>query len=280
MASKKNSKSPASPDLFAGQLLIYSEAVLNLQVRLEGETVWLSRIQIAELFQTTPQNITLHVAAIYDEGELDPGATSKDYLLVQSEGGRQVRRSLKHYSLGMILAVGYRVRSPRGTQFRQWATARLGELLVKGFTLDDERIKAGRTLGQGYFDELLARIRDIRSSERLFYQKITDIYSTRIPPPPDAAGQLYRRQLRCRRRRSPPEPPLAIAARVEPGNSDTARLAKALPLQTALLSLSHQRLPLRFTQSAPCNSRSLTTHTLLQHPPQVGFKAIVLRSKG
>ena len=102
------------------------------------------------------------------------------YLLVQTEGSRQVRRSLKYYNLDMILAVGYRVRSPRGTQFRQWATTRLSELLVKGFTLDDERIKAGRTLGQDYFDELLARIRDIRSSERLFYQKITDIYSTSI----------------------------------------------------------------------------------------------------
>ena len=180
MASKKSSKSSASLDPSAGQMLIYQDAGLNLQVRLDGETAWLSRIQIAELFQTTPQNITLHVAAIYDEGELDPGATSKDYLLVQSEGGRQVQRSLKHYSLAMILAVGYRVRSPRGTQFRQWATARLGELLVKGFTLDDERIKAGRTLGQDYFDELLARIRDIRSSERLFYQKITDIYATSI----------------------------------------------------------------------------------------------------
>ena len=98
MANKKSSKSPASPDSSAGQMLIYQDAGLNLQVRLDGDTVWLSRIQIAELFQTTPQNITLHVAAIYDEGELDPGATSKDYLLVQSEGGRQVRRSLKHYS--------------------------------------------------------------------------------------------------------------------------------------------------------------------------------------
>jgi hypothetical protein len=101
-------------------------------------------------------------------------------LTVQKEGSREVRRQVDYYNLEMILAVGYRVRSLRGTQFRQWATARLGELLVKGFTLDDERIKAGRTLGQDYFDELLARIRDIRSSERLFYQKITDIYATSI----------------------------------------------------------------------------------------------------
>jgi hypothetical protein len=180
MANDKVPNSPMSPESASGQILIYKDAGLNLQVRLDGRTVWLTQAQIAELFQTTPQNITLHIAAIYDEGELDSEATCKDYLQVQTEGNRQVRRSLKHYSLDMILAMGYRVRSLRGTQFRQWATARLGELLVKGFTLDDERIKAGRTLGQDYFDELLARIRDIRSSERLFYQKITDIYATSI----------------------------------------------------------------------------------------------------
>ena len=146
MASEKET---ADLQLAAGQILIYRDGAVNLQVRLDGETVWLTQAQIAELFQTTPQNITLHIAAIYGEGELIPEATCKDYLQVQTEGNRQVRRSLKHYNLDMILAVGYRVRSPRGTQFRQWATARLGELLVKGFTLDDERIKAGRTLGAG-----------------------------------------------------------------------------------------------------------------------------------
>ncbi len=180
MAGEKRRKQPTDSAPSTGQVLIYQDTGLNLRVRLDGETVWLTQAQIAELFQTTPQNITLHIAAIYEEHELSAEATCKEYLQVQSEGGRQVRRSLKHYSLDMILAVGYRVRSPRGTQFRQWATARLGELLVKGFTLDDERIKAGRTLGQDYFDELLARIRDIRSSERLFYQKITDIYATSI----------------------------------------------------------------------------------------------------
>jgi hypothetical protein len=142
---------------------------------------------MAELFQTTPQNITLHIKSIYEEGEQTPEATCKDYLQVRPEGTRQVQRALKHYNLDIILAVGYRVRSQRGTQFRQWATARLSELLVKGFTLDDERIKVGRTLGQDYFDELLARIRDIRSSERLFYQKITDIYATSIDYDPTAA---------------------------------------------------------------------------------------------
>jgi hypothetical protein len=180
MASDKTPNPPVPSESSPGQILIYTDAGLSLQVRLDGQTVWLSRVQMAELFQTTPQNITIHIRSIYGENELVPEATGKDYLLVQQEGSRQIRRSLKHYNLDMILAVGYRVRSLRGTQFRQWATARLSELLVKGFTLDDERIKAGRTLGQDYFDELLAQIRDIRSSERLFYQKITDIYATSI----------------------------------------------------------------------------------------------------
>jgi hypothetical protein len=117
---------------------------------------------------------------------LDAGATIRKYRIVQAEGARQVARLVDHYNLDAILAVGYRVRSARGTAFRQWATARLAELLVKGFTLDDERIKAGRTIGDDYFDELLARIRDIRASERLFYQKITDIYATSIDYDPKA----------------------------------------------------------------------------------------------
>ncbi len=152
MANKKSRKSPTRLDPSAGQVLIYQDAGLNLQVRLDGETVWPTQAQIAEPFQTTPQNITLYIAAIYEEYELSAEATCKQYLQVQSEGGRQVRRSLRHYSLDMMLAAGYRVRSPRGTQFRQWATAGLGELLVKGFTLDDERIKAGRTLWEDCFE--------------------------------------------------------------------------------------------------------------------------------
>jgi hypothetical protein len=166
--------------------LIYQDGGLNLQVRLDGQTVWLTQAAMAQLYQTTPQNITLHLQSIYDEDELTEAATCKEYLQVRTEGNRQVQRSLKHYSLDVILAVGYRVRSPRGTLFRQWATARLTELLVKGFTLDDERIKAGRTIGADYFDELLARIRDIRASERLFYQKITDIYATSVDYDPQA----------------------------------------------------------------------------------------------
>jgi hypothetical protein len=180
MASDKTPNPPVPLEPSPGQILIYTDAGLNLQVRLDGQTVWLTQLQMADLFQTTKQNISLHVLNILEEDEQDREATVKEYLTVQQEGSRQVRRLVEHYNLDMILAVGYRVRSQRGTQFRQWATTRLSELLVKGFTLDDERIKAGRTLGQDYFDELLARIRDIRSSERLFYQKITDIYATSI----------------------------------------------------------------------------------------------------
>lgn len=191
-----NSPSPESHPP-TGQLLIYQDGGLNLQVRLDGQTVWLTQAAMAELYQTTPQNITLHVQNLYGEGELTEAATCKEYLQVRTEGNRQVQRSLQHYSLDVILAVGYRVRSPRGTLFRQWATARLTELLVKGFTLDDERIKAGRTIGADYFDELLARIRDIRASERLFYQKITDIYATSIDSLPNAAHRPTLISLRC-----------------------------------------------------------------------------------
>jgi len=158
----------------------------RIQCRFEDNTVWLTQALIAELFQVTPQNVTLHLKAIYKEGELDETATCKDYLQVRTEGGRQISRALKHYSLPVILAVGYRVRSHRGTQFRQWATARLTEYLVKGFTMDDERLKNPPGKGQtDYFDELLGRIRDIRSSERRFYQKVLDIYATSMDYTPN-----------------------------------------------------------------------------------------------
>lgn len=148
----------------------------RVQCRFEDDTVWLTQAAIAELFQTTPQNITMHLAAIYEERELMESATCKDYLQVRSEGGRQVRRTLKHYNLEVILAVGYRVRSPRGTQFRQWATARLQEYLLKGFVLDDERLKNPPGAGvPDYFDELLERIRDIRASERRMYLRVREI---------------------------------------------------------------------------------------------------------
>ncbi len=157
-----------------------------LSVRLQGQTAWLTQAQMAELFQTTPQNITMHIANVYADGELPEEATCKDDLQVRAEGSRRVERATKHYSLDMIIAVGYRVRSARGTQFRQWATATLAEYLTKGFALDDARLKEARNWGADYFDELLARIRDIRTSERRFYQKITDIYATSIDYDPHA----------------------------------------------------------------------------------------------
>lgn len=159
----------------------------RIQCRFENETLWLTQVQIAELFQTSVPNINLHLKAIYAEGELAAEATIKSHLMVRLEGTRQVSRPVLHYSLPVILAVGFRVRSHRGTQFRQWATARLGEYLVKGFTMDDERLKNPPGKGQvDYFDELLERIRDIRSSERRFYQKVLDIYATSVDYTPDA----------------------------------------------------------------------------------------------
>ena len=158
----------------------------RIQCRMEHETLWLTQHQMAELFQTTVPNINLHLKAIYAEGELAGEATIKSYLIVRTEGPREVSRPVLHYSLPAILAVGFRVRSPRGTQFRQWATARLSEYLVKGFTIDDERLKNPPGKGQtDYFDELLERIRDIRSSERRFYQKVLDIYATSVDYAPD-----------------------------------------------------------------------------------------------
>ena len=179
---------PKSPKT-GGEILLYQteDGRTRIQCRLEDETLWLTQAQIAELFQTTPQNVTLHLKAIFAEGELAEKATCKDYLQVRHEGKRTVTRRLSHYRLEAILAVGYRVRSHRGTQFRQWATARLGEYLVKGFTMDDERLKNPPGKGQkDYFDELLERIRDIRSSERRFYQKVLDIYATSVDYTPDA----------------------------------------------------------------------------------------------
>lgn len=165
-----------------GEFLLYQseDGTAQVQVRLAEETVWLTQADMALLYQTTKQNISLHIRRIFEEGELDPEATVKQYLTVAPEGERQVRRRLNHYCLDVILAVGYRVRSHRGTQFRQWATALLREYMVKGFVLDDQRLKEGRNLERDYFDELLERLREIRASERRFYQKITDIYATSV----------------------------------------------------------------------------------------------------
>ncbi|WP_394687293.1 virulence RhuM family protein [uncultured Xanthomonas sp.] len=179
-------------DAPTSELILYrsEDAQTRIQVRLEGESVWLTQAQIAELYQTTPQNVTQHLRTIYEEGELREEATCKDYLQVRQEGTREVRRNLRHYNLDAILAVGYRVRSARGTQFRQWATARLSEYLVKGFALDDERLKRGPD--DGYFEELLGRIRDIRSSEKLFWRKVLDIYATSVDYDPSAeASQRF-----------------------------------------------------------------------------------------
>jgi len=157
---------------------------IRVEVQFDGETVWLSQALMAELYETTPQNVTQHIREIYADGECDEEATCKQSLQVLQEGGRQVRRTIKLYNLAMILAVGFRVRSDRGTLFRQWARQRLEEYALKGFALDDERLKAGG--GGLYFDELLARIRDIRSSEKVFWRKVLDIYSTSIDYDPRA----------------------------------------------------------------------------------------------
>ena len=164
-----------------GQILIYKteEGQTQIDVRLEGETLWLNQTGLAELYQTTIPNINMHIKNIYDEGELWPEATVKDYLIVQTEGGRQVKRQVKHYNLDMIISVGYRIKSHIATRFRQWATQRLREYIVKGFVLDDERLK-NPDHPFDYFDELLRRIQEIRTSERRFYQKIADIYATSV----------------------------------------------------------------------------------------------------
>jgi hypothetical protein len=177
-----------APDEPSPGLVLYTspDGTARLQLRIEHETLWLTQAQMASIFQTTKQNISLHIQNIFSERELPPEATVKQYLTVQSEGSRRVERLLDHYSLDVVIAVGYRVRSARGTQFRQWATATLREYLTKGFAIDDERLKAGRSLGADYFDELLERIRAIRASERRFYQKITDIYATSIDYDKDA----------------------------------------------------------------------------------------------
>lgn len=173
-----------------GELLLYQteDGRTRIQCRFEDGTLWLTQAQIAELFQTTPQNITLHLKAIFAEGELVEEATCKEYLQVRQEGQRAIRRSLRHYNLIAILAVGFRVRSHRGTQFRQWAIERLDEYLVKGFTMDDERLKNPPGPGHvDYFDELLERIREIRASERRFYQKVLQIYATSVDYQSDTA---------------------------------------------------------------------------------------------
>ena len=164
-----------------GQFLVYEteDGQVKIDVRLEDETVWLTQKLMADLFQTTKQNISLHIQSVFDEGELAPEATVKKYLTVRREGKREVKRLLDYYNLDMIISVGYRVKSHVATRFRIWATQHLREYIIKGFVLDDERLK-NPDQPFDYFDELIRRIQDIRTSERRFYQKITDIYATSI----------------------------------------------------------------------------------------------------
>lgn len=174
------------------QFVLYQDdnGITNVNVRFDGTDVWLSQQQIAQLFDTTQQNISLHINSIIDEGELSKEATHKYFLLVRQEGNRSVKRQIEHYNLDMIIAIGYRVKSQVATRFRQWATQRLHEYIQKGFTMDDERLKGN---GNRYFRELLQRIRDIRSSERNLYQQVTDIYATAIDydPRSDLTRQFF-----------------------------------------------------------------------------------------
>ena len=153
---------------------------VTIEVLYAEENIWLTQKKMAELFETTPQNITLHLKHIYEENELEKKSTCKDYLQVQNEGSRKVSRSLTYYSLDAIIAVCYRVKSERGTQFRQWATSILQKYIHKGYVLDNYRFKYGSKFSTRFFDDLLEEIRDIRSSERMAYQKITDIYATSV----------------------------------------------------------------------------------------------------
>jgi len=153
---------------------------VNIEVLYAEENVWLTQKKMAELFDTTPQNVTQHLKNIYAEGEANQMATCKDFLQVQLEGKREVKRNTSYYSLEIIIAVGYRVNSERGTQFRQWATKILKSYIHKGYVLDSNRFKYGSRFSARYFDELYEEIKDIRSSERMLYQKITDIYATSI----------------------------------------------------------------------------------------------------
>lgn len=176
---------PVAEPVPRSQILFYQseDGKSRIEVRLDEGTVWLSQALIAELYQTSIPNINIHIRNILKEGEHSPNSVIKDYLTTAADGKNY--RTL-YYNLDMILSIGYRVRSHRGTQFRRWATERLREYLIKGFVMDDLRLKEGRSIGADYFDELLERIRDIRASEKRFYQKIRDIYTLAIDYDPHA----------------------------------------------------------------------------------------------
>lgn len=175
--SKKRTEPTPPP---SGELLIYEseDGRIKLDVRLEQETLWLTQADMARLFGCSTDNISLHLKNIYQEGELSPEATTEEFSVVRTEGAREVARRIAFYNLDAIISVGYRVKSLIATRFRIWATQRLREYIVKGFAMDDERLKQAG--GGGYFDELLARIRDIRSSEKVFWRKVLEIYATSI----------------------------------------------------------------------------------------------------
>ncbi len=199
MGKQKSEKAPkvhkvdTEIEVSKGQFLLYpaEDGSLKIDVRLQDESVWLTQQLMAALFQTTKQNISLHVQNVYAEGELLPEATVKEYLTVRREGGREVKRSLDYYNLDMIISVGYRIKSHVATRFRIWATERLKEYIIKGFALDDDRLKEPQN--DRYFEELLARIRDIRSSEKVFWRKVLDIYSTSIDydPKSETSKQFF-----------------------------------------------------------------------------------------
>jgi len=162
------------------EVLLYQDrdGVIKVDVRLEDETVWLTQAQMCELFQKSKASISEHIKNVFEEGELDAMSTVRKFRTVQTEGTREVERNIDYYNIDVIISVGYRVKSPQGTQFRIWATQQLKEYIIKGFVLNDERFKTGNSMN--YFNELQERIREIRLSERFFYQKIKDIYTTSI----------------------------------------------------------------------------------------------------
>ena len=167
-------------DEMNGDIIIYQteDGLTKIDVKIENETVWLSQQQMAELYNTTKQNISLHIKNIFDEDELSEDSTVKEFLTVQKEENRNVERNVKYYNLDMIISLGYRIKSKIATNFRRWATERLKEYMIKGFTMDDERLKGNG--GGNYWKELLARIKDIRSSEKVLYRQVLDLYATAV----------------------------------------------------------------------------------------------------
>jgi len=175
---------------FLGEIILYhsDDGLTHIDVRFEGDTVWLTQAQLIDLYHSSKSNISEHIKHIFEDGELSEAATVRNFRTVQKEGNRQVTRDIIHYNLDMIIAIGYRVRSQVGVHFRQWATARLKEYMQKGFTLDDERLKGNG--GGNYWKELLDRIRDIRSSEKMLYRQVLDLYATSVDYDPHSEDSV------------------------------------------------------------------------------------------